>query len=407
MIQHSIQLIVIGAIYFYQNWQFFNYAESVLAKPVKKQQVVLAFAVNYLLFTAVSLLQLHLTINWLLIFTLLFAEILFFFRCSARDGFILALIAMIMGLALNVLFRCLISIVTDTPLTAFSNASRDAANLKSYPVGLGFLLSGFYFHAARYTEEHTSSVRIIFQDPARKRFLIQLSIAIYLYLVLNLLIYSIPDNSLMLKLWGIKSCVFSLLGLYLSIIYAARISRLNQYRRLNRQVREDLRSRRLEELDLHRIASIDPLTNCLNRQSAERDLNTVWSLGQPFCLCFIDLNNLKEVNDTLGHDMGDLYLLTVVQTLKNIFSHCEDTLYRYGGDEFLLILKSMTACEADSRILTVNRSLTARSQTQEHPFVMAVCHGSVESSEARDIPALLTKADQKMYLEKKKALKTN
>ena len=123
--------------------------------------------------------------------------------------------------------------------------------------------------------------------------------------MLNLLIYSVPGNILVLKLRGVKSCVFSLIGVYLAIRYAARISRLSQYRVLNREVREALK----------RIASTDPLTRCPNRQRAETVITRWLEAGKSFCLCFVDLNGLKRVNDTQGHELGDLYLLTVVQTL--------------------------------------------------------------------------------------------
>lgn len=114
--------------------------------------------------------------------------------------------------------------------------------------------------------------------------------------MLNLLIYSVPGNILVLKLRGVKSCVFSLIGVYLAIRYAARISRLSQYRVLNREVREALKRKKKEELELSRIASTDPLTRCPNRQRAETVITRWLEAGKSFCLCFVDLNGLKRVN---------------------------------------------------------------------------------------------------------------
>lgn len=396
-----VSLIVIGLIYFYQNWFFFRYAEAILLKPVKRRWILLSFFINYALFTVCSVLQLHLVVNWLLIFILLFVEIRCFFQCSLSDSFILALFSMIIGLALNILFRCLLAAVTDLPLASFSNNTMEAGNLKRYPVALGFLAAGLYFHMAQRHEGHMSRPRVIFQDSARKRFLIQLSLAIYLFLVLNLLIYSEPGNYLVLKLWGAKSCVFSLIGLYLVMRYAARISRLSQYRALNREVLEALQRKRQEALELSRIASTDLLTGCPNRQMAETAIAEWLEAGQPFCLCFADLNGLKHVNDTQGHAMGDCYLLTVVQALQDACRQDMDQLFRYGGDEFLLLFPDLLPAIIGSRMQRVNRALRARSHMPGHPFDMSISYGLAQSSEYERADALIKAADRRMYTYKK------
>lgn len=392
-----VSLIVIGLIYFYQNWFFFRYAEAILLKPVKRRWILLSFFINYALFTVCSVLQLHLVVNWLLIFILLFVEIRCFFQCSLSDSFVLALVSMIIGLALNILFRCLLAAVTDLPLASFSNNTMEAGNLKRYPVALGFLSAGLYFHMVQRHESHMSRPRVIFQDPARKRFLIQLSLAIYLYLVLNLLIYSAPGNYLALKLWSAKSCVFSLIGLYLAVRYAARISRLSQYRALNREVLEALQRKRQEALELSRIASTDPLTGCPNRQMAEAAIAEWLEAGQPFCLCFADLNGLKHVNDTQGHAMGDRYLLTVVQALQGACRQDTDQLFRYGGDEFLLLFPDLLPAIIGSRMQRVNRALRALSHMPGHPFDMSISYGLVQNHEAESVDMLIQTADRRMY----------
>ena len=393
-------LVIISAIYFYQNWFFFLYAASILQRPVKKRWIVLAFFINNTLFVVCSILQLHLVINWLLVFTLQFIEIRCFFRCRLSDSFILALFSMIIGLSLNILFRCVLAAAFDLPLVSFSNNIRESTNLKQYPVGLGFLAAGLYFQIARHFDAHMDNPRVIFQDPARKRFLIQLCLAIYLYLVLNLLIYSVPGNILVLKLWGVKSCVFSLIGVYLAIRYAARISRLSQYRVLNREVREALKRKKKEELELSRIASTDPLTRCPNRQRAETVITRWLEAGKSFCLCFVDLNGLKRVNDTQGHELGDLYLLTVVQTLWGACRQDADALFRYGGDEFVLLFPDLPPAIIGSRMDRVNRSLRARSHMPGHPFDMSISYGLAQSGEYESADMLIKAADKRMYIDK-------
>ncbi|WP_195268117.1 GGDEF domain-containing protein [Eubacterium sp. 1001713B170207_170306_E7] len=394
--------LAIGVIYFYQNWQLFRYAETVFEKRLKRGWIVLCFFLNYSLFFACSVLMLDLMANWLLYAVFVLIELLWLFRCPLRDGVILALISMIIGLALNLSFRCLVAALTGLHLTVFSNASQDIDNLKRYPVGLGFLFSGLFFYLAHRVGHRSEGIRMLFKDPGQKNFLIRLGVAIYLYLVLNLLIFSLPDNRLVLKLWGLKSGVFALLGLYLAMRYAARISRLNRYRALNRQVIKELRLKKQEEQQLNRIAASDPLTGCLNRQKAQETLEALYSEALPFCLCFLDLDGLKSVNDHHGHDTGDLYLLTVVQTLRGVCRKGRDTLFRYGGDEFMIIFSGSSIPAVSGRLQRVNQTLGDLSRSSGYPFAMSVSYGLAESAGFDSPDALFAAADARMYAHKKR-----
>lgn len=83
----------------------------------------------------------------------------------------------------------------------------------------------------------------------------------------------------------------------------------------------------------------DALTNLLNRRSFYLDADSL--KGTPMAIASIDINNLKKINDTSGHEAGDTAITTVVDALRNNISRgC--TLYRTGGDEFMLLCKRTT-----------------------------------------------------------------
>ena len=88
-------------------------------------------------------------------------------------------------------------------------------------------------------------------------------------------------------------------------------------------------------------ALTDPLTNCFNRRSfemqLERDLHLATRMRQPISLLLFDVDNFKEVNDTYGHDVGDLALRHIADALREELRGV-DTPARYGGDEFAIIL---------------------------------------------------------------------
>lgn len=88
-------------------------------------------------------------------------------------------------------------------------------------------------------------------------------------------------------------------------------------------------------------ALTDALTNCFNRRSfemqLERDLHLATRMRQPVSLLLFDVDNFKEVNDTYGHDVGDLALRHIADALREELRGV-DTAARYGGDEFAIIL---------------------------------------------------------------------
>ena len=90
------------------------------------------------------------------------------------------------------------------------------------------------------------------------------------------------------------------------------------------------------------IAYTDPMTGIANKHAyveEEERIDKLIAQGEmpDFAVIVFDLNGLKHVNDTLGHDAGDAYIIDSVKTIEHFFG--KDHLYRFGGDEFVLILE--------------------------------------------------------------------
>lgn len=106
-----------------------------------------------------------------------------------------------------------------------------------------------------------------------------------------------------------------------------------------KQVKEIASRKRLER-ELKFLATRDPLTKLLNRSQLEPALNAAIQAtqeGREAAVLYIDLDNFKVVNDTLGHDAGDR-LLTTLSSLLKTATRPQDELVRFGGDEFVVIL---------------------------------------------------------------------
>ena len=89
------------------------------------------------------------------------------------------------------------------------------------------------------------------------------------------------------------------------------------------------------------LARRDPLTDTLNRRSffdlAEHEISRSQRYNLPLTVAYIDLDNFKEVNDHLGHHVGDELLIAVVSTIRS-HTRGSDVLARFGGDEFVILL---------------------------------------------------------------------
>lgn len=114
-----------------------------------------------------------------------------------------------------------------------------------------------------------------------------------------------------------------------------------------KQVKEIAARKRLER-ELKFLATRDPLTKLLNRSQLEPALEAAIQAtheGRPAAVLYLDLDNFKIVNDTLGHDAGDR-LLTTLSGLIKTTTRPQDELVRFGGDEFVVILTDATVEQA-------------------------------------------------------------
>lgn len=124
-------------------------------------------------------------------------------------------------------------------------------------------------------------------------------------------------------------------------------------------------------------------------------------------LCFIDINGLKQVNDVLGHEVGDSLIISSIEPIKESIRE-SDFIIRMGGDEFLIVLantKKETAESIWARILNMYDSINSN---ENNPYIISVSHGIVEyyDHKGAKIESLVKAADEIMYTEKRKIKET-
>ena len=164
----------------------------------------------------------------------------------------------------------------------------------------------------------------------------------------------------------------------------------------------DITYRKNYEDQLQHFASIDSLTGIFNREwgyNLFKEIHTsVRISGNIYSLCFIDLDGLKIMNDTYGHKAGDGMILEVLSVIKES-TRKDDILCRWGGDEFLLLLKCSNE-KAHSIIGTIQEKLCITSEKRGYNPPLAFSYGVVDFNAADSVDTLVTNADQLMYEDK-------
>jgi diguanylate cyclase (GGDEF)-like protein/PAS domain S-box-containing protein len=122
-------------------------------------------------------------------------------------------------------------------------------------------------------------------------------------------------------------------------------------------VERDITERKRSEQEIQHLAFYDPLTKLPNRQllmdRLEQQLTSSGRTALCGALLFIDLDNFKILNDSHGHDLGDLLLKQVAQRIVDAV-RASDTVARLGGDEFVVILENLSADEAEAATQSQN-----------------------------------------------------
>ncbi|MEX0645593.1 MAG: GGDEF domain-containing protein [Parvularculaceae bacterium] len=170
-------------------------------------------------------------------------------------------------------------------------------------------------------------------------------------------------------------------------------------------LRAELAQTRARIGELEELADTDPLVGVLNRRAFVRELNRALAMveryGAPSSLVFIDLNDLKTINDNWGHAAGDAALAHVAKILA---AHVRqtDAVGRLGGDEFGIILTQADQATAEEKAKSLAALVEAEDvQWRDQTFTARLSCGVVEIKKGSSADEALETADNEMYRVKK------
>lgn len=169
----------------------------------------------------------------------------------------------------------------------------------------------------------------------------------------------------------------------------------------------DISQRKVNEAHIHQLAFYDPLTELANRrllmERAQQALSVSARNGRYGALVLLDLDNFKKLNDTKGHDVGDMLLREVAARLQAVVRQ-GDTVARLGGDEFVLVLEGLSSNQTEAANHTESVAEKIRA-TLSAPYLLGESpHQSTPSigvvmfrGHQENLETLLKYADISMY----------
>ena len=195
---------------------------------------------------------------------------------------------------------------------------------------------------------------------------------------------------------GLLLLLFFLLGsLGLTVLFG---------RELQGRIRAEKRSE-AAALELSKLAVTDALTNLGNRRGFDEHLNDLIAVGDPFGLLLVDIDHYKSYNDLHGHHAGDVALQRVAAALQRGILHMGGAGYRYGGDEFAVLVSVSTQqalSDIGEHIIAEMRAANiAHEESSAGILTLSIGASLWSTDDSGDPDALIRAADKALYQAKR------
>ncbi|MFI9654415.1 diguanylate cyclase [Guyparkeria sp. GHLCS8-2] len=155
---------------------------------------------------------------------------------------------------------------------------------------------------------------------------------------------------------------------------------------------------------LETMATTDRLTGAGNREALEVLFEQAQRLGrrhdQPVSIINLDIDHFKGINDRHGHQAGDRVLRELVNTVSSQIREV-DTLCRWGGDEFLILLQDTDADDARLTAERIREAVARRNRLPESEEALTVSQGVAQCRAGESLDSLINRADQALYQAKR------
>lgn len=150
---------------------------------------------------------------------------------------------------------------------------------------------------------------------------------------------------------------------------------------------------------LHDLSRTDGLTGVLNRRAFDAELQQIFKAadryGQAVSILLMDIDHFKSINDDHGHLVGDQALIALGQVLKKV-CRAQDVVARFGGDEFVCVLKNTEIRDAVALAARIHTAVGA-ALVDAGPFTVSIGVSGRTAQQRLDLPQVLSTVDQALY----------
>lgn len=190
--------------------------------------------------------------------------------------------------------------------------------------------------------------------------------------------------------------VYGFLSITILSFYAVFILSMIQKKKLS-----DLNMRLINEKKWYKIAYNDGLTGLKNRMAYMEYVNELERTAEKpdaIYIVMIDINNFKKINDTFGHHIGDQTLQNAAKFFETVFSEENYSIFRIGGDEFVIVATGVTPETLEEKIVSVKESEIG----EDIRYSFSIGYAAVNFEQKNGMEHALIRADRAMYEDKMK-----
>ena len=200
---------------------------------------------------------------------------------------------------------------------------------------------------------------------------------------------------------------FADISIYLKILITAFSSAIEYTNRLMEAERLTNKYSELQEDNsaLTKQSKTDELTGVLNRRGfyefGQRTLDIIQEMEHAGIVFFADMDNLKKINDTFGHDAGDEAIKLLAEIFKSVFRN-NDVIGRLGGDEFGIVAPGMIIEHVPLIRKKIDETCKKESKKRKLKYTLSVSVGYADLEKSSLLKQLMSEADAMLYKEKRK-----
>lgn len=200
--------------------------------------------------------------------------------------------------------------------------------------------------------------------------------------------------------------VYAILGMQISTAYRG-ILIFNEKKRKEKALKSALKQLKKSNRKLNELSVCDSLTGLANRRGfmllGQKAFEAAQRQGRGILVFFGDIDRLKLINDSYGHEAGDLAIRLCAEVLKKTFRK-SDIVARIAGDEFTIIAVDSRGCDIKQIEERLKENMSTLNQSSGYPWKISISIGHVLSSDFPEysFPELLAKADHLQYEHKRR-----